>query len=292
MSYNVRFDNPPVDPFTWRERRDDVASVVRFHGPDVVGLQEALHDQLADLRERLPGYEWLSAGRAAARNAGEYAAVGYDADRFERVDGSTFWLSETPDEPGSVGWDAEFPRLVRWVRLRERTTGAELVHFNTHFDHKGETARVRSAELLRERVRRHAPGTPVVVTGDLNCLAGDAPYRHLVGTERAGEVDEADRGDEAATPSLRDCHHAAETPHHGPLTTRTEFDALVPDRKIDHVLASPDVPVTSHAIAADTTADGRYPSDHLPIVADLAVPVPDRAGVSTPATGTGSPVGE
>lgn len=293
MSYNVRFDNPAVDPYTWRERRDDVASVIRFHRPDVVGLQEALHGQLDDLRERLPSYEWLSAGRAEARNAGEYAAVGYDAERFEAVAESAFWLSESPEERGSVGWDARFPRLVRWVRLRERATDAELVHFNTHFDHEGETARLRSADLLADRIPEVAPDAAVVVTGDLNCVESSAPYRRLVDdADGTGESEGADgngSGDgDADRRSLRDGQYASDTPHHGPVTTRTDFDALVPDRKIDHVLVSSDVEVTGHAVCADTTGDGLYPSDHLPILADLSVRAPEPEHASTATTGTGT----
>ncbi|QLG64339.1 endonuclease/exonuclease/phosphatase family protein (plasmid) [Halorarum salinum] len=289
MSYNVRFDNPEVDPYTWRERRDDVASVIRFHRPDVVGLQEALHGQLEDLRERLPSYEWLSAGRAEARNAGEYAAVGYDADRFELVEESAFWLSESPDERGSVGWDARFPRLVRWVRLRERATDAELVHFNTHFDHEGETARLRSADLLADRIRETAPEAAVVVTGDLNCVESDAPYRRLVGDRADGPEGSGGPGDGVADGrSLCDGLYASDTPHHGPVTTTTEFDALVPDRKIDHVLISSDVEVTGHAVCADTTGEGLYPSDHLPILADLAVPIPAAERATAAAAGSGT----
>lgn len=270
MSYNVRFDNPDVDSYMWRDRRDGVANVIRRHGPDVVGLQEALHGQLDDLRSRLPSYEWLTAGRAGVRNAGEYAAVGYNADRFHAVEESTFWLSDTPDEAGSIGWDARFPRLVRWVRLRERSTGDELVHFNTHFDHEGTTAQLRSAELLGEFVRELAPKTPVVVTGDFNCLESDAPYRYLVG-------DDVSIGEQP----LCDSRYESRSPHYGPATTRTEFDSLVSARKIDYVLVSEDISVASHAICTDTTAEGRYPSDHLPVVTRLVLPSGDDVSTTT-----------
>lgn len=261
MSYNIRYDNPNDGRYAWRIRRDNVAGVIRFHKPDIVGLQEALHDQLQDLRERLPSYEWLNAGRAKAENAGEYAAVGFDKQRFNLEESSTFWLSEEPDEVGSVGWDARFPRLVRYTKLRERQTGVELFHFNTHLDHEGETSRLKSAKLLQRRIDELAPNEPVVVTGDFNCRQSSPPYQHLTKRTQACEGR-----------TLRDARFASTTPHHGPLTTMTDFQNLIPDKKIDHVFVTSDVVVNMHGVCSDSYVNGRYPSDHLPIVVDLSFP--------------------
>ncbi len=264
MSYNVRYDNPDESAHPWRHRRDQVASVVRFHGPDLVGLQEALHGQLDDLRSRLPGYEWLSAGRERPESAGEYAAIGYDRDRFNLEAEGTLWLSETPDEAGSVGWDAQLPRLVRHARLREESTDVELFLFNTHFDHYGETARRESAGLLLDRIDDLAANEPVIVTGDFNCLAASAPYERLTGREKR-----------SAGRTLRDTHQVARRGHHGPTTTVTDFRNLVPERKIDHVFVSSDVDPVLHGVCADTYGNGRYPSDHLPVLVELALPEND-----------------
>lgn len=261
MSYNVRYDNPAESADPWRRRRDAVASVVRFHGPDLVGLQEALHDQVEDLEERLPDYEWLFAGRADPESAGEYAAVGYLRERFNLEADGTVWLSETPDEAGSCGWDARLPRLVRWARLREEETDVELYLFNTHFDHAGETARLESAKLLRDTVDELARNEPVVITGDLNCRAGSPPYEHLTGRDKS-----------SAGRSLQDTHRTARHDHHGPTTTMTDFRNLVPEKKIDYVLVTSDVETAVHGVCSDTYDDGRYPSDHLPVIVRLSLP--------------------
>jgi endonuclease/exonuclease/phosphatase family metal-dependent hydrolase len=261
MSYNIRYDNPNDGRYAWRTRRDNVAGVIRFHRPDVVGLQEALHDQLQDLRERLPSYQWLSAGRAKAENAGEYAAVGFDKLRFNLETSSTFWLSETPSETGSTGWDARFPRLVRYVKLRERQSGTELFHFNTHFDHEGETSRLKSAKLLQRRIDELAPDAPVVVTGDFNCRESEPPYRHLTNRSQSNEGR-----------TLRDARYASCHPHHGPVTTMTDFQNLIPEKKIDYVFVTSDVVVDDHGVCSDSYRNGQYPSDHLPIVARLSLP--------------------
>jgi endonuclease/exonuclease/phosphatase family metal-dependent hydrolase len=258
VSYNVRYANPSDDEDAWPHRRDEVAGVIRFYGPDVVGLQEADHEQVSDLRERVPELTWLAAGRPEG-TAGEYAAVGYDDDRFEAVSEGRFWLSETPGEPGGPAWDAALPRLVRHIELRERDTNATVHHVNTHFDHRGQRARAESARLLRDRLDDMAGATPLVLTGDLNCRPDSEPYGHLVGDDGDGR-------------RLVDSREAADELRHGPVTTMTDFSALIPDKMIDYVFVSPEVDVGVHAVCADSYDNGSFPSDHLPVLAELSVP--------------------
>jgi len=260
LTYNVRRDVASDGAFDWAGRRDAVAGTIRFHRPDAVGLQEPLAGQYADLREALPEFEWVGASREAGEGEGEFCPVGYRRDRFDRLDAGTFWLSPTPDEPGSVGWDAAYPRIATWARLRDRDGGGTVLYCNTHLDHEGERARVEGARVLRERVAAlREDDEPVVVGGDCNCVAGDDPYRALVGDDEG-----ADRSERA----LVDARETTPYPPHGPDTTRTDFESLLPDRAIDHVFVDATA-VEGYGVAADAVGDGWYPSDHLPVVVDL-----------------------
>ncbi|WP_313691990.1 endonuclease/exonuclease/phosphatase family protein [Halorarum halobium] len=263
MSYNVRYADIDGGEHGWENRRDPIATGIRFHRPHVVGLQEALHDQLEDLRERLPAFDWLVAGRPEGGTAGEYVPIGYRRERLAPEDDGSFWLSETPGESGSVGWDAALPRLVRHARFRDRRTGGEFLHVNTHFDHRGERARVESARLLRDCIDKLSGSVPVVVSGDFNCRESSEPYRVL--TDGAGATHRR---------SLTDTHHISRYPHHGPETSMTDFNDLVPEKKIDHVFVSAGVDVINHGTCSDTYGDGCYPSDHLPVIADVSLPDP------------------
>ncbi|MGM0448054.1 MAG: endonuclease/exonuclease/phosphatase family protein [Methanobacteriota archaeon] len=273
LSYNVRYANRGDHHDAWHDRRDAVARLVRFHHPDVAAFQEPLPDQRDDLRERLPGYAFVGRGREAD-GEGEGCPVAVRSDRWEVAASDTFWLSETPDEP-STGWDASYPRIATWARVRAVEGTAELLVVNTHFDHVSARARRESARLLRERlpeVRETADAAaliPVALVGDLNCTPGSDPHRILVGDDPESGGDAAGTATEDRV-ALRDAAAAADL-RHGPETSLTDFARLIDGRRIDHALVSPDVTAEAFATLTDRDDRGRYPSDHLPILARLSI---------------------
>ena len=82
MTFNIRYDNPADSLDNWAYRKDRAAKAIRFYDADIVGTQEVLHNQLEDLRQRLPGYEVIGVGREDGKEKGEYSALWYRKDRF------------------------------------------------------------------------------------------------------------------------------------------------------------------------------------------------------------------
>ena len=260
MTFNLRYDTPNDGANAWPNRKDWVAALVRFHGADVVGVQEALAHMLTDLDTRLPGFARVGVGRADGRTRGEFSAILYRTDRLALLDSGTFWLSPTPSVPGSKGWDAALERVATWARFRDRRTGCSHLQLNTHFDHMGEQARQESARLIRRRLAELADGLPIVMTGDLNAVPTSVAYRILTRDTIAG----------AAAP-LADAFGTSRAGHYGPASTWTAFRAIEPGRRIDYVLVSAPVMVLTHGSLTDSW-DGRFPSDHLPVLATLRTP--------------------
>lgn len=256
MTYNIRYNTPRDGENAWPNRKTMVASMIRFHGADIVGVQEALRGQLDDLAALLPEYAWTGVGRDDGRDKGEFSAIFYRRDRFDRLDGGTFWLSETPDVAGSKSWDAAITRIVTWCRFRDRRARREFFHFNTHFDHVGVEARRRSAELLRTRISQMIGRRQVILTGDFNCRETDAPYLALTGEAGDGR-------------RLRDARYISQFGHHGPTSTFNSFRALgPPGSKIDYIFVGEGWRVRQHGALADTF-DAKFPSDHLPVLAEF-----------------------
>lgn len=257
MTFNVRLDGLTDGPNAWTSRRDLVAATILFYEADLAGLQEPYEHQVLDLAARLPGYAWAGVGREDGKAGGEFNPIFFKRDRFLELGRGVFWLSETPDRPGVKGWDAACPRLVTWLRLSDRASGAELFVFNTHFDHLGETARRRSAELLRSRTAGLAGRLPVVVTGDFNCDASDEPYRILTG-ELAG------------TAPLADTRGLSRLLVYGGGTSFNGFSAEPSGTGIiDHIFVRNVGAVLRSGVVAERW-DGRFASDHYPVLAEIA----------------------
>ncbi len=268
MSFNIRYGTADDGEDSWSRRREPVVDLVREFGPDLLGLQEALRFQLDEIERDLPGYEEVGVGRDDGAEAGEYAAILFRAARLSLVSSGTFWFSDQPDLPGSVGWGARLPRICTWAVLADRETGREVLALNVHLDHESATSRARSAERIAERVAILGQGRPVVLTGDFNAGPQSSPLRFLLGASE----DPGTRSDAGGPPSpaLRDSF-AQVHPDSSPAGTYHGFTGRPGGERIDLILVSAEWEVVTAAIH-EASRDGRYPSDHFPVSAVLRMP--------------------
>lgn len=268
-SFNIRYENPSDRAWrAWPNRLDRVVGSIRAIDPDVLGIQEALHGQAADLRASLPDYDFHGIGRDDGRRAGEYSAILFRRDRFERVDGGTFWLSDTPERPGSASWGNDIPRLVTWVRLVDRASGRAFHLFNTHWDHRSQKSREHAAPLIARRIDDRAhPGEPLVLLGDFNATEGNPAVDYFIGKP----VTLAGRAFPAWRSALVDTY---QTLHPGVKDRRT-LHFWEGHRsgwaKVDHILASRGVVVEAADIRIEKSRSAQ-PSDHFPVWAKLRWP--------------------
>lgn len=255
MSFNIRLNTASDSLNAWPYRKDNVASQILFHDVHLLGVQEALHNQMVDLATRLKNYKYVGVGRDDGKEGGEYSAIFYDTTRLQVLKTQTFWLSQTPEVPGSKSWDAAITRVVTWAQMKDKKTGKTFYAFNTHFDHMGKVARAESARLLLQKVKTIAGKAPVVVTGDFNAVPTDEPIMVVV------DKSNADR--------LMDAKEVSATPHYGPTGTFTGFKAKeTGNDPIDYIFIKNGFKVLKHATLSQTW-QGRFSSDHYPVLAVL-----------------------
>ena len=180
ISFNMRTAWGRDGDNSWMNRRSASVEMLRREAPDVMGVQEAMQEQLLYLDAECPQYARVGEDRDGGAEGGETMAVFYLRDRFDLLADGTFWLSETPDRV-SRGWDAACNRTVTWVELRDKMSGRTFFYFNTHLDHQGKQAREESVKLIISKIRAIAgPRAAVILGGDLNA-PGDSPvFRPLV----------------------------------------------------------------------------------------------------------------
>lgn len=258
MTFNIRYNNPKDSLNAWPHRKDKVAGQILFHEAHLLGVQEALYEQITDLQERLPRYKYIGVGRDDGKQEGEFSAIFYDTTRLQLLKSQTFWLSETPQVPGSKGWDAAITRIVTWGQFRDKKTRRVFFHFNTHFDHMGKEARRESARLLLKQVQQIAGGTPAVITGDFNATPDDEPIQVVMNTQDPLH--------------FTDSKAVSKTPHYGPEGTFNGFRATGEqgDKPIDYIFLKGKFTVLQHA-SLSATWHGRYASDHYAVVSRLVL---------------------
>ncbi|MBM4018384.1 MAG: endonuclease/exonuclease/phosphatase family protein [Planctomycetes bacterium] len=262
MTFNILTAGSDGHVGPWEKRKAAVVARIRQFRPDLLGTQEVLASQAEYLRQELPEYGWAGAGRDDGAATGPQTAVFWRLDRFEKIREGHFWLSKTPDVPGSKDWLSWVPRTASWVELRRRDDPRQtLLFFNTHFDALSGSARRKSAALLRERISQEAGGRPVVVTGDFNAQGGADVYRRVLGDGEDAGLRLLD--------SYREVHPARGT-NEG---TYRFPGGLRVDRRLDWILHTPHFRAAWCGI--DTASDGgRYPSDHFPVMAVLTLEPP------------------
>lgn len=272
-TFNLRYENDgDKGPRAWRERLKPVMNTLSRIGPDVFGVQEGLHGMMADLRASLPDYGFHGIGRDDGKREGEYSAIFYRNDRFEAdlSDCGTFWLSDTPETPGSKTWGNTIPRVAAWIRLTDRATGRGFYVFNTHWDHQNQPSREGAAKLISQRIdaRRHHD-EPVVLVGDFNAKETNPAVGYLRGKPAMlmGQLSKWERG-------LVDAYDVLHPNDHNRTTLHFWKGSRAGEVSVDHIL----VPPGAKILAADIVADPEpLPSDHFPVFARIEFPLVSSA---------------
>lgn len=248
MSFNVRYPAKDDGQNVWENRRDILVNTILQYDPDVIGTQELFQLQGDYIVTRAPAYAWFGISRRG-NHEDEHMGVFYRKDKLRVIESGNFWLSETPEVPGSSSWDMSLPRMVTWALFERLGSGGRFYFYNTHFAHRrqDDNARLESAKLLAQRLRALPNAVPVIVTGDFNSAAGNDAYQTML------------------QPGFHDAWVNA-AKKEGPETTLSGWEGSREGRRIDWILYR-GVPKPSEAAIITYNEQGRYPSDHYPVLA-------------------------
>ncbi|WP_206073546.1 endonuclease/exonuclease/phosphatase family protein [Maribacter sp. 4G9] len=254
MSFNIRYDNPEDGPQNWHYRKNNVVRMINFYDLDVIGMQEVLVGQLNFLKENLSQYETIGVGREDGATKGEYAPIFYRKNRFKVIKSGTFWLSETPNEV-SKGWDADLERIATWAIFTDKKTQRKFIFMNTHFDHRGDVARIESAKLLKQKAIEMGGDLSLILTGDFNLTPVSEGIQTL--------LEPVDKINLQNTSTLADLSY-------GPEWTTCGFDnrPFVERKVIDYIFVRKVAKVHRYAVFAEML-NNLYLSDHCPVFAQI-----------------------
>lgn len=273
-TYNIRYANEgdSTNGNGWGQRLPYIAQLIQFHGFDIFGTQEGYYHQLQDLKQAMPGYNYIGVGRDDGKQAGEHSAIFYRTDKFEVLESGNFWLSEIEDRPNK-GWDAVLPRICTWGEFRDKESGFTFLFFNLHMDHVGVKARAESAKLILKKIKEFPKKLPAILTGDFNVDQTNESYFLL---DQSG--------------IMRDAYQVADLRY----ASNGTFNAFHTDRKtdsrIDHLFLTNEFKVKKYGVLTDSYRtevkesavkeqngnfpkevalqqfEARVPSDHFPVM--------------------------
>jgi len=251
MSYNIRYDNATSNASPWTERHKALASQINRFDADIVGMQEVLEHQREQLLSDLPGYASIGVGRYDGKKAGEYSPIFYKEGRFRVLTSETFWLSPTPDVP-SKGWDAALNRICTYAQFFDLESKESFWVFNTHFDHVGEVARMKSSVLILQKIQEVTKGTlqAVIFCGDLN-LNDDHPTITFLQSQ------------------MKDALLVSQQVKSNMNSTFNNFDLeKEASKRIDYIFTNKKLAVLTFETIVERFGVS-YPSDHFPIFTSL-----------------------
>jgi len=257
MSFNIRHGAANDGPDSWEYRDHLVFDVIKNQNPDIVGLQEALKFQIDAILDSVPGYINLGVGRNDGKTKGEYSAILYKADKFEVKDSGTFWFSDTPDVIGSKSWGNKITRICTWAQFEEKSSGKIIFVYNLHLDHRSQNSRVKSTELVAQKISAQANGQPFVITGDFNAGEKSKEITFLVNSHPPESL----KPILPVVDTFRVIH-----PETSEVGTFNGFEGKKNGDKIDYIFVSSTIK-TLDAEILDDNKFGQYPSDHFPVTA-------------------------
>jgi endonuclease/exonuclease/phosphatase family metal-dependent hydrolase len=249
-TYNIRCENRSDDANGngWKVRCPEVTKLIRTYDFDVFGAQEVVNNQLKDLLKSLPEYTYVGVARDDGKEKGEFSPIFYKKDQFKLLNSGTFWLSPNDSVP-TIGWDAALPRICTWARFQQKD-GTCFWFFNLHMDHMGKIARLESAKLVLQKIKKQCGADNVILTGDFNMDQTSDGYAILA---QSGLLNDAFK---------RSSNKIASK------STFNDYDLNIKgDSRIDHIFVTSRFEVSRYDILTDTYQSDktRLPSDHYPV---------------------------
>ncbi|MEZ4839705.1 endonuclease/exonuclease/phosphatase family protein [Flavobacterium sp.] len=251
MTYNIRLDLASDGENSWSKRKERVADLIRFYEPDIFGIQEGLPQQVNYLDSILVDYKVFGDGREGG-NKGEHSSIFYKHNQVELIEQNTFWLSETPNQV-SKGWDAALNRICTFGLFKNKESKHLFWVFNTHFDHMGEIARVKSARLIHQKITQiNTKNYPLIIMGDFNLEPDAEPIlflsNHYLHSKKEAQLIYQSGGTFNGFA------------FHKPIDSSKEIDHIFITKKAFEV--------KKYAVLTDSYSC-KYPSDHFPVIVEL-----------------------
>jgi endonuclease/exonuclease/phosphatase family metal-dependent hydrolase len=252
VTFNIRCDYDQDGENSFQYRKPLILRKIQKEKPDIIGFQEVLPHVAGWLKESLVEYYIVGCGRDE-KLKNEQMSVAFRKDRFQLIAMETFWMSETPEAPGSrYEIQSYCPRTCTALFLQDVMTERLYYVVNTHLDHEASEARVLGMEQVLKHVK-----------------AVEIEKKHA-GYSEVGVIL---MGDFNAYPDAKEICMMSEDEYLTDLTTGIkgtfhDFGRMEPAEKIDYIAVTKGITCSSCSTWSDCE-EGVYLSDYYPVCVDI-----------------------
>lgn len=241
VTFNIRCDYGQDGNNNFVYRKDLITKKIKEEQPDILCFQEVLPHVAEWLKTSLTEYYVIGCGRDS-KLENEQTCIAYRRDLYNMVKMEVFWLSDTPEIPGSRFINqSECPRTCTVLYLQEIRTAKVFRVYNTHLDHICSDARVQGLSLIMDRISKanYLGDIPFILAGDFNAFPDSEELALLANNE-----------------SFYDCTKKLEGTFHD--------YGRIEEEKIDYIIAHKAFTCKAAVRWMDCT-EGVYLSDHYPV---------------------------
>ena len=264
MSYNVLYEKFYDDEETLPRDITKLAEFIASEAPDVFGIQEGKGFHKEEIIKVMPNYEYYEGVQLGGDKMQNM--VFWNADKFTLIEKGFRYLTATPLIKSKIEESNSY-RGYSFVILESLETHNQFMFVNTHLTYKSaagsttdDTPRYKQAQYLKKFLESEKYASlPIILVGDFNSVSGSNTItlvEDIKRLDRAAKVAES-KGDTAGTLVYTDC---------------TERNTK---KVYDYIFVTSDRITTNYYTALNKQSinpdDGRYLSDHLPIVAEIVI---------------------
>ncbi|MBE6706032.1 MAG: hypothetical protein E7577_00140 [Ruminococcaceae bacterium] len=250
MTYNILFDmNKEGRESNCRLR---MVTTILENDVDVLGTQEDGTGHSKYFIENLKTYDLYKG------DIDEGNHIYWKKDRFTVKRKGYYFLSDTPERKSKYEGSNQY-RTMTYVVLEENKTGKQFLFINTHLDYRAtEEVRVKQIDALAALIKKvNKDDLPVIVLGDFNTtttVSGSALLDFMGDNPNFGMTSKVAKVKGDTGPTLIE----------GNFTKRHPY-------VFDYIFVTTDTVYTRYYTVVNNIKNGKYPSDHLPVLAKVDI---------------------
>ena len=249
-TFNLRYSWSGDGANSFISRAGNILTVLDNIRPDVICFQEGVEQNIDFLSKYLESYH-IVFNQRNSDFGGEGLATAYRKDKFRLLELNFFWLSPTPDVPGSrYHGQSPCPRICQSALFKRIEDGKLFRTYNIHLDHVSDRARILGIQSVMNKVKEDNSrfDLPFFILGDFNAEPKSETIR-FCDTHKSPEIVDLTRDIQA---------------------TFHDFGRDKRPSKIDYIYSDLKTATQAHGTKALTDCiNGIYLSDHYPVVLDI-----------------------